>query len=90
MNEYVIFRCPCVPSWLHSWSRESSTMKIHLSQPDRDIEIQGPKPVKAVLKELDIVPETVLVIRDDGLLTEDVMVRDTDSIEIRLVISGGM
>ncbi len=64
-------------------------MKIHLSQPDRDIELQGPKQVKAVLKSLDIIPETVLVIRDDGLLTEDEMVRDSDSIEIRPVISGG-
>ena len=64
-------------------------MKIHLSQPDRDLELQGPKQVKAVLKDLDIIPETVLVIRDDGLLTEDEMVRDTDSIEIRPVISGG-
>ncbi len=64
-------------------------MKIHLSQPDRDIELQGPKQVKAVLKDLDIIPETVLVIRDDGLLTEDEMVRDSDSIEIRPVISGG-
>lgn len=65
-------------------------MKIHLSQPDRDIELQGPKQVKAVLKDLDIIPETVLVIRDDGLLTEDEMVRDSDSIEIRPVISGGV
>ena len=64
-------------------------MNIHLSQPDRDIELQGPKQVKAVLKDLDIIPETVLVIRDDGLLTEDEMVRDADSIEIRPVISGG-
>lgn len=65
-------------------------MKIHLSQPDRDIELKGPKQVKAVLKDLDIIPETVLVIRDDGLLTEDEMVRDSDSIEIRPVISGGV
>lgn len=65
-------------------------MKIHISQPDRDLELQGPKQVKAVLKELNIVPETVLVIRDDGLLTEDEMVRDSDSIEIRPVISGGV
>lgn len=64
-------------------------MNIHLSQPDRDIEIQGPKLVKVILKELEIVAETVLVIRDDGLLTEDEMVRDSDSIEIRPVISGG-
>ena len=64
-------------------------MKIHLSQPDQDLELHGPKQVKAVLKELNIVAETVLVIRDDGLLTEDEMVQDSDSIEIRLVISGG-
>ncbi len=64
-------------------------MKIYLSQPDRDLELKGPKQVKAVLKDLDIIPETVLVIRDDGLLTEDETVRDSDSIEIRPVISGG-
>ena len=65
-------------------------MKIHLSQPDRDLELQGSKQVKAVLKELSIVSETVLVIRDDELLTEDETVRDSDSIEIRPVISGGV
>ncbi len=64
-------------------------MKIHLSQPDRDLEFHGPKQVKVLLKELNIVAETVLVIRDDGLLTEDETVRDSDSIEIRPVISGG-
>ncbi|HHZ82933.1 MAG TPA: thiamine biosynthesis protein ThiS [Nitrospirales bacterium] len=64
-------------------------MIIHLSQPDRNLELQGPKQVKVILKELKIVAETVLVIRDDGLLTEDEMVRDSDSIEIRPVISGG-
>jgi len=64
-------------------------MNIHLSQPDRDVELKGPKQVKAVLKDLNIIPETVLVIRDDGLLTEDETVRDSDSIEIRPVISGG-
>ena len=65
-------------------------MKIHLSQPDRTLELQGPKQVKAILKNLDIIPATVLVIRDGGLLTEDEMVRDVHSIEIRSVISGGI
>ena len=65
-------------------------MNIHLSQPDRDVELKGPKQVKAVLKDLNIIPETVLVIRDDGLLTEDETIRDSDSIEIRPVISGGV
>ena len=65
-------------------------MKIQLSQPDREVELSGPKQVKAVLKELSIIPDTVLVIRENTLLTEDDMVRDSETIEIRLVISGGM
>ena len=64
-------------------------MNIRLSQPDRDLELKGPKQVKLLLQELNIVPETVLVIRDDVLLTEDETIRDSDRIEIRPVISGG-
>tara|TARA_B100000315_G_scaffold24073_1_gene20824 strand:- start:4511 stop:4711 length:201 start_codon:yes stop_codon:yes gene_type:complete len=65
-------------------------MKIYISQSEKTCEFQGPKQVKAILKDLDIIPETVLVIRGDGLLTEDEMVSDRDSIEIRPVISGGV
>ena len=64
-------------------------MNIRLSQPDRDLELKGPKQVKLLLRELNIVPETVLVIRDNVLLTEDETIRDSDRIEIRPVISGG-
>jgi sulfur carrier protein len=51
--------------------------------------MQGPKQVRAVLGELQLLPETVLVIRNDALVTEDELVADTDTIEIRPVISGG-
>ncbi len=64
-------------------------MDIRLSQPDRDVQLKGPKQVKVILKELNIVPETVLVIRDNNLLTEDEIITDSDNIEIRPVISGG-
>ena len=64
-------------------------MDIRLSQPDRDVQLKGPKQVKVILKELNIVPETVLVIRDNKLLTEDEVIADSDNIEIRPVISGG-
>jgi sulfur carrier protein ThiS len=42
-----------------------------------------------VLRELSIIPETVLVIRGDDLITTDQMVRDHDVIELRPVMSGG-
>ena len=51
--------------------------------------MKGPRRVRAVLGELKLLPETVLVIRNDALVTEDELVADDDMIEIRPVISGG-
>lgn len=64
-------------------------MKVKLRNPDRTVEITGPRIVSALLAELQIVPETVLVIRDATLLTRDERVHDDDEIEIRPVLSGG-
>ena len=64
-------------------------MKIHLSHPSRDIDIQGPKRVRELFKELQLIPEAYLVIRNNDLVTEDEVLQDTDHIEIRPVISGG-
>lgn len=51
--------------------------------------MKGPRSVAAVLKDLDLLPEAVLVIREDALATEDEILRDEDTVEIRPVISGG-
>ncbi len=64
-------------------------MKIHLSHPTRDMELQGPKRVADIFKELQLIPEAFLVIREQDLMTEDEIVADGDSIEVRPVISGG-
>ncbi len=64
-------------------------MKVKLRNPDRDVEVSGPATVSALLAELGIVPESVLVIRDATLLTRDEAVRDSDEIEVRPVLSGG-
>jgi len=42
-----------------------------------------------VLRELDILPSTVLVIRGSDLLTADEVVGDEDVLEVRPVMSGG-
>jgi len=64
-------------------------MKVILRNPKREVQVAGGRRVKDVLRELDIVPETVLVIRGDTLVTADQMVTDDDTIELRPVMSGG-
>lgn len=60
-----------------------------LHHPSREAVVKGPKRVEQVLRELEIVPDTVLVIRADELIPEDEIVADGETIEIRPVISGG-
>src|SRR6266705_2128754 len=58
-------------------------MKVILRNPKREVQVAGGRRVKDVLRELDIIPETVLVIRGDTLVTADQMVTDNDTIELR-------
>lgn len=64
-------------------------MQVQLSHPDRQVELKGPKRVKELLRDLNLVREAHLVIRGDELMTEDEMIADSDSVEVRPVISGG-
>ena len=64
-------------------------MKVKLRNPDRVVDVTGPKTVSALLVELSIVPEAVLVIRDSTLLTRDESLVETDVLEVRPVLSGG-
>jgi len=64
-------------------------MKVHLTNPTKELDIQGPMRVKQLLEQLQLTPEAHLVIRGDELVTEDEKLNDADTIEIRSVISGG-
>jgi len=64
-------------------------VKVKLRNPDRTLEIEGPRTVTALLSHLEVVSEGVLVIRDATLLTRDERLRPDDEIEIRPVLSGG-
>jgi sulfur carrier protein len=64
-------------------------VKVVLRNPRREVDVPGNRRVKDVLRDLDILPETVLVIRGDDLVTGDQVVRDDDTIELRPVMSGG-
>jgi sulfur carrier protein len=64
-------------------------VKVRLRNPDRDVEVVGGRAVRAVLDDLGVNPDTVLVIRAGELITRETRVDDADEIEIRPVISGG-
>jgi sulfur carrier protein len=64
-------------------------VKVILRHPKREISVDGPKLVRELLADLDIVHESVLVIRGSELLTRSDKVEAEDTIELRPVISGG-
>ena len=53
-------------------------MQVQLSHPARTVEVKGPKKVKELLRELNLVVEAHLVIKGDDLVTEDEMLYDGD------------
>jgi sulfur carrier protein len=64
-------------------------VKVLLRNPRREVEVRGNRRVKEILRELEVIPETVLVISGDTLVTIDHVVRDDETIELRPVMSGG-
>lgn len=64
-------------------------MKVVLRNPTRALEVAGPLPVHALLERLELNRESVLVIRGDTLVTDDALLGDGDTVEVRPVMSGG-
>jgi sulfur carrier protein len=64
-------------------------MRVVLRNPRRELEIAAPKNVQQLLQRLEVVAESVLVIRNDTLVTRDERLTDDDVVEIRPVVSGG-
>ena len=63
---------------------------MRLRNPDREVEVVGGRAVRAVLDDLGVNPDTVLVIRAGELITRETRVDEADELEVRPVISGGV
>jgi sulfur carrier protein ThiS len=56
---------------------------------DKEWELQGRWRVRDAIKEVGLLPQTVLAVRDGKLLTGDVMLEKDDEIKLIAVVSGG-
>lgn len=64
-------------------------MRITLLPQHKQIELPGRQRVSEVLRQLNMLPGTVMVIRGGELITEHDFLDANDAVEIRSVISGG-
>ena len=64
-------------------------MRVLLRNPSRELDIDGPLSVEALLRRLELRRESVLVINDGELVPGDAMLDDGATVEVRSVISGG-
>jgi sulfur carrier protein len=64
-------------------------VQVTLRNPKRVVEVAGPLRVNTLIERLELNREAVLVIRGDTLVPGDALLEDTDTVEIRPVISGG-
>jgi sulfur carrier protein ThiS len=64
-------------------------VKVLLRNPRREVEVHGPIGVQALLRQLGLRREAVLVIVDGALVTGDTTIQEGSEVEVRPVISGG-
>jgi sulfur carrier protein len=64
-------------------------VRVLLRNPRREVDVQGSRTVGRLLDELGLNREAHLVIRNGTLVPGDERLDDSDTIEVRPVISGG-
>jgi sulfur carrier protein ThiS len=64
-------------------------MPVELVLRDRKYQVTAGQTIRQALENLDIIPETVLPVRQGKLVAEDEILKEGESIRLVAVISGG-
>lgn len=64
-------------------------MKIYVEKEDKTIKKQYSGDLLTLLNLINVNPETVIVVKDDALITRDHILKNSDEIKILSVVSGG-
>ncbi len=65
-------------------------MRLILRLPERkELEVRGGRPLREILEEVGVNPETVVAVRGEELLTPDERVGEEEVVEVLSAISGG-
>jgi sulfur carrier protein len=65
-------------------------VRVILRLPERkEVEVRGGRPLREVLEELGLNPETVVAVRGEELVTLDERVEEGETLEVLSAISGG-
>ncbi len=64
-------------------------MRIFIERSNKTVELRFHGKVKNLLNHLDLNPENVLVTKNNILVTEEDNIKNTDTVQILSVISGG-
>ncbi len=62
-------------------------MKVYFR--NQTFEFNRPMSVRELIKELNLSPESTLVVRNDEVLTEDEWLKEDDEVRVISAISGG-
>jgi len=63
---------------------------MKLTYRDRVWKLKGGLTARAAIEKVGLDPEAVLVVRNDKLITDDIVLEEGDEVRLIAVISGGM
>lgn len=64
-------------------------MEIFIEKERKTLAVDHTGSAKSLLERIHVLPETVLIVKDGVLITEDDAVDDAERVELLSVISGG-
>nr|MBI4156562.1 MoaD/ThiS family protein [Candidatus Woesearchaeota archaeon] len=63
-------------------------LRVFIERENKNIDVEA-MDIKDLMKKLNLNPETVLISRNNELITDDINLEDNDEIKFLSVISGG-